>query len=196
MLNLFCNIIVMNNPIELVRDALDYYDNNNLKYTNFMNTVRYIKAIPVKNSRVKLELYDSDNNFIITIEIESLGMYNNNTSTWIWAWAQSNYQKENIIISRKILNYGLDLEAQYRFLKTELITSRFRISTYVQSDVHIAIASYLAKKPFILDIYIYPENDKVQEYQMPKIDKPGYTRYCYFVINHDEVDEYIKKHNL
>ena len=61
---------------------------------------------------------------------------------------------------RNILNYGLNLDpiTENTFLKTELITSRFRINDPVQLDVHIAISSYLSKVPFIFKHIIHEKD--------------------------------------
>ena len=59
------------------------------------------------------------------------------------------YYNNTNYISRKILNYGLDLDTNQNFLKTELVTSRFTVSNLLQLDIHVAIASYLTKIPNI-----------------------------------------------
>ena len=50
------------------------------------------------------------------------------------------------------MNYGAELDPELSFLKTELVTSRFRISDPIQLEIHTAIASYLSKKPVIFKL--------------------------------------------
>jgi hypothetical protein len=60
--------------------------------------------------------------------------------------------------------YGTDIDIDKNptniLLKNELVTSRFRIEDNVQIDIHCAIASYLAKKPFIFVWKDLPLKDK------------------------------------
>jgi hypothetical protein len=60
--------------------------------------------------------------------------------------------KNSTYTSRKILNYGLDLGPNQEYLKSELITSRFRITNPIQLDIHTAISSYLSQIPTIFQI--------------------------------------------
>ena len=59
------------------------------------------------------------------------------------------------VLLRKILNYGVELEPTNNFLKTELITSRFRVTNKIQLDIYSAIVSYLSKKPRVIKIKIF-----------------------------------------
>jgi hypothetical protein len=71
-------------------------------------------------------------------------------------------KKKNTTILRKILNYGIELEPTNNFLKTELITSRFRVTNKIQLDIYSAIVSYLSKKPRIIRIKLF-NNIKLTE---------------------------------
>jgi hypothetical protein len=58
--------------------------------------------------------------------------------------------KNSTYLSRKLLNYGLDIDNEELIqLKSELITSRFKIKNTLQLDIHLALAGYLCKNPII-----------------------------------------------
>ena len=92
-------------------------------------------------------------------------------------------------ISRKILNYGLDLTPDEQFLKSELITSRFRISSKIQLDIHVALASYLTKMPLIYKHITIPntktstEDDNIIEIVTDVNDETFHTQYYLFLLD-------------
>jgi len=141
--------------INIVNDALEYYDRNNEKFKNLKKRIKYIKyadAEPGDIEGVKLLFYDEDKNELFRSRIEILGKYYNNINTWVWGWSLPGIDKSLTSIIRKVFLYGTDINIQNPanvLLKNELITSRFRVVDNVQIDIHCAIASYLAKKPFI-----------------------------------------------
>ena len=66
--------------------------------------------------------------------------------------------KNTNYVSRKILEYGLDIDYKdISFLKTELITSKFRITDNIQLELHLALASYLSKNPVIFKYAYNPD---------------------------------------
>jgi len=145
------------NNIGIVTDSLEYFDVNTEKYNDSLRKLRYIKFI---NATSDLDhniiiMYDEDKNEILKSRYEIVGIYSSDTKTWAWGWAVPNFKKNSTNIVRKIMNYGAELDPSNKFLKTELITSRFRISDPIQLDIHVAIASYLSKKPLIYKYYIH-----------------------------------------
>ena len=97
---------------------------------------------------------DMDHNVIVFLTLkkkfyrsryEIIGLYTSENNIWAWSWAIQCF-KNNTNIARKIWNYGAVLDPNVGFLKTELITSRFKISNKIQLDIHVAIASYISKK--------------------------------------------------
>ena len=153
----------MNN--NLVITSLNYYDTNMEKNNKIFNKIdRYVKNIGNKNEleRNTIEFYDSDNKVIKKYEYEIIGMYNVETQLWSWAWAIADLQKNLSYKSRTLLEYGLNLtydSIEMTYLKAELITSRFRITTSVQLDIHVSLASYLTKVENIYKITQKISND-------------------------------------
>ena len=153
--------------ISLVTNALEYYDANNEIYNDTFKNVYYIKFIEAENDLEHniIIYFDKNKNEIFRSKYEVIGLYNTNSNTWTWAWAISSFKKNNTNIVRKIWNYGAVLDPSVKYLKTELITSRFRVADPIQLDIHVSIASYLSKNPLI-----YKHNVNIQ----PKIDADGY----------------------
>lgn len=133
----------------LVADSLEYYDFNNEKYESFfknVDSIQFEKA-PSISEHHKIIFFDSNKNVLATSRYENLGIYSQKGKIWTWAWSIPTFEKNSISIAKKILNYGIDIPASQRFLKNELIISRFKISNSVQIDIHAAIAMYLSKQP-------------------------------------------------
>lgn len=151
--------------MNIVTQALDYYDKNRESYSKFFSKVKFIEIKKTSKSdidRNEIFFYDNKKNIIGKSKYELLGTYYSEPKTWVWSWAKAINHKNETYISRKILNYGLDINIDPKkpnisekiFLKTELVTSRFRIHDPVQLDVHIALSSYISKIPIILP-YVY-----------------------------------------
>lgn len=145
--------------VNIIKDALEFYDNNNEKYENIKKKIKYIRIIPSQELHediigTKLSFYDKNKNELFASRIEFLGNYYNKINVWVWGWSIPILDKSLSTIIRKVFLYGTDIDiTPYNFdnilLKNELITSRFRIIDEVQLEIHCAIASYLSKKPFI-----------------------------------------------
>lgn len=143
------------NIISLIPMALEYYDLNTEKYRSLKKKIKSHRIITSKSNlkRNTIVLYDGEGKELLTSEFEVCGIYNDAYKLWAWAWSRPNFSKNMTTISRKILNYGFDLTStESTVLKTELITSRFKISSPVQIDIHLALASFLSKNPLIFEL--------------------------------------------
>jgi len=137
----------------IVSKSLEYYDKNlelnNKKYFNKINNIKFIKSNSNNDmEKNKIEFYYNKKK-LYSFKYEEIGSYYNKSKLWVWAWADPKLKKKENYISRKILNYGLDLDTNQQFLKTELITSRFIVNNLLQLDIHVSLASYLTKIPNI-----------------------------------------------
>lgn len=209
----------MNRSIDIVTNALEYYDKNNESYTNILSKIKYYKLI-LSDSDIehnKIIFYDKNKQKLFESMYEMLGTYDNSTLTWIWAWSIPSFKKNITYISKKILNYGLDIpsSSENTFLKSELITSRFRISSMIQIDLHVSIASYISKKPLIYKLVrkksspneddiikvvtlddiddtndtndINDTNDNTND--KIKYDKNDYKIFYLFLLDHDKINK-------
>lgn len=145
--------------LNIISQSLEHYDKINIINKDLLNTIHYIRIIKTETHNC-ISFYDKSKNLINTYEYEILGMYNSTGNIWLWAWANALTKKNAIVTAKKILNYGLDLDRDYLFLKNELITSRFRISNPIQLDMHVAIGLYLSKKNMIFSYRIYDDSSK------------------------------------
>ena len=143
--------------VDFIRDALEFYDLNQVNVINFLNKayyIRYEENNDEKIETVKILFFDKNKHKIFESCIEYLGIYIPNTKTFKWSWSVPAYNKKYTVLSRNLLNYAFNLEVQDEYsLKSELLNSRIEVLTSFQMDIHIATASYLAKKPFILKYY-------------------------------------------
>ena len=143
----------MDNIKNLILNSLKYYDINNEKYLNFFNKVAYYRILEGIHDldQNKIIFYDKNKVEFYRTRYEMLGYYYKDIKLWVWGWVMGR-KKSEIIISRKLLNYGLDLGKEFDFLKMELITSKFRLISDFQLDIHISIASYISKNPLIFKL--------------------------------------------
>jgi len=156
----------MNNISNFISDSLEYYDKNMEKYTEFLKKVKYIQFVESQYDNGKtynIEFFD-DKGIIHQSRYEVLGIYDIKSSIWIWGWAVPYLDKKLTYISRKILNYGTELDVDNEFLKTELITSRFKISNDIQIDIHSAISMYLSKQNFIANMSLEKMSEETNKY--------------------------------
>jgi hypothetical protein len=141
--------------LNIVGDALKFYDENNEKYESLKKKIKYFKYAMLDQKDidgVKIVFLDEDKKELFTSRVEIIGKYYNTINTWIWGWSIPNIDKSLTTIIRKVFLYGTDIDARNSanvMLKNELLTSRFIVSDTIQLDIHCAIASYLAKKPVI-----------------------------------------------
>lgn len=144
--------------IDLVKNSLEYYDRNMERYQSFIKRIKYIRFHKTDSEMEHdtVVMFDKDKEEIHKSRYENIGVYTIDSSIWVWAWSIPTLKKNTTYIISQILNYGIKLSPQERFLKTELVTSRFKISTRVQLEIHAAIASYLAKYPFVLSYIFVP----------------------------------------
>jgi hypothetical protein len=158
------NIVKVNltPDIIMLKEALEYFDTNQYKLEELNNKLKYIEFIDSEKDfeHNEIILYDNDFSKLKKTKYEYIGTFDSSTLIWSWAWAIPTMKKKNTTIIRKILNYGVELEPTNNFLKTELITSRFRVTNKIQLDIYSAIVSYLSKKSSIIKIKIF-NNTKI-----------------------------------
>ena len=160
------------NDVNMLKSALEYYDKNTETINKIFERVVYIKDFP-SNSELEnnvIGFYDEDKKLLFKSRYELMGLYQADTKLWTWGWALPTLKKNLVNIIKKILFYGIDLNTNSLFLKSELINSRFYISSKVQLDIHCAIASYLSKKPIIYGIKTF-NNPVVIEDELVDITK-------------------------
>jgi len=162
---------------EIVAPALEYYDRSREQYKPLFEKLSPTKfkkdTSPHDLEHNKITFLDNKNKEILTSNYEIVGIYSNFHKMWCWAWSVPIFRKNETYISKKILNYGLELESSL-FLKTELVTSRFKISDKIQLDIHIAIATYLSKKIIYKYRYFKNKND---------INTDNYIDYYIFLLD-------------
>lgn len=148
--------------IDLIKNSLEYYDRNKETYYSFIKNIKYVgfnKSTNDMNHDI-IKFYDENKNEIHVSAYEEVGVYSSDHMIWTWAWSIPFLRKNQTYIISKVLDYGIQLSPKELFLKTELVTARFKISTKIQLDVHASIASYLSKQPLVLSYVFDPVNVK------------------------------------
>jgi hypothetical protein len=158
--------------VSIIPDALKYYDANTDRFMKIRKKIKYysdsesksannsdtISSDAINTDHVEYSFYDKDKIFLFKSRIEIVGKYYEGASIWFWGWALPSINKSASTTIRNVFIYGTDINVinngivddEKLLLKNELITSRSIITDLIQIDIHCALASYLAKKPFIL----------------------------------------------
>jgi hypothetical protein len=203
--------------MDIINNALEYYDKCKIKYDKILSKIKYYKYISKNSDIEKSEIifYDKNKEVIFKSPYEVVGNYYANESIWIWAWGILTYSKNRIYQSKKILLYGLDIDCntenngqsendyQNLFLKFELTTPRFKINNYIQLDIHIAICAYITKNPIIIPQLYYqdtngtPSNDihkfkNINIYNIDNNNAKYYNLVFLFILDYEQVDELLK----
>jgi hypothetical protein len=130
-----------------------------------LENVRYYKFV-YKNLDFEkniIQFYDKDKNFLYEYYYEIIGQYNNINKLWQWAWSNTAFNKNINYTSRKLLNYGLDIEfdsysvtiSSMLNIKKHLITSHFIVDNIMLLDIYLGLANYLVKNINIIYIKNY-----------------------------------------
>jgi len=130
-------------------------------------------------------LYDENQDELLRSKYEFLGIYENTSRIWTWAWSMAVIPKNVTYTSRKLLSYGLDIPSDQVLLKTELITSRFRIASEIQLQIHCAIAAYISKKPIIYRLKYPPDVDYDEKIHPIVKDSEKYRELFLFLHDYD-----------
>jgi hypothetical protein len=149
--------------------------------------IRYLKdktkvrLVPQKrnNNRDLWTFYDVNTNEpILETEVEYLSIYNSKLKIWCWAWSVPLLSSLNINLSKEMLLYALKLGPELSYLKSILITSRGTVVDPIQVDIHLALASYILKQP-----YVFPYKHPMETYMV----------YYYILLNTDGLNELFEK---
>ena len=179
----------MTSTSSIVTNALEYYDNNNEKYKMLKDKSKYVK-IQNKNNDIDhniIFIYDENKNLIFKSRYELIGMLSNESKIWTWGWAVPYQKKKSINIVKDILLYGINLSPnEDNILKTELITSRFRVANDTQLDIHISLSSYLSKNPLIFEYSPNELNNSLNNYEYTEsTNREGLITSFLFLLDYD-----------
>ncbi len=177
---------------DIVKTSLEYYDSYQPKIDELVNKIHFIKIINNKNITDEIIFFDKNKKEIFKSSYEVLSAYIPQQQTWKWSWSLPTMLKKSNFISRKILEYALNLDPEKDYLlKSTLINSKIRIINDIQLDIYKALSANLSRKPFILKLFLVPlESEKETEYYpFKKInddpDNINYVAYYLFILDYD-----------
>jgi hypothetical protein len=139
----------INNNIKL---SIDNYDMNKESFFKKFKNIKFFNFDYNDNYKTMV-FYNENKEKIFVYSYELLGRYYNKQNFFQWSWSLIDTNKQLCIISKKILNYGIELIADDGLLKFMLINSRIYIQNSFEKDLIIAYSLYISKIPFILPFY-------------------------------------------
>jgi len=150
----------MNNNY-IIRNAYTYYDQKMRKFEQDFNLTKQIKFEEIllgsDSIRSVLRFKDLDNKVLFDAEFEIIGIKypiknKKKTFLWVWGWAHPQLKKNNTLLSKKLLKYGLDIPKSQNninmFIKSILTNSRMEINR-IEANLIEALSLYLTKKEAI-----------------------------------------------
>lgn len=144
------------NNLEIVKNALHYYDEHLFKYSPFYDVYSHCK-FPVSGNTI--QIYSRDDKIIYSGRYEVLCCYVELENLLVWGWAIPWTFGEMITTSRRILNYALDMPCEDLInpLKEALITSRIRMSDakvtkFIQIDILVSLACFLSDRRVVIRV--------------------------------------------
>lgn len=179
--------------MDIIRDALKYYDQNNEKYLKIKKKIKFVKHATADQrdiEGVKLIFYDKDMKELFTSRVEILAKFYSEIKVWCWGFSIPSLDRSITALSKRIFLYGCDIDIhnpENILLKNELITSRFIINDEAQIDIHCAIGSYLSKKPFIFQWKSFLFEKEILEVKGEFDDEKTDVIYYTFIIDPPDV---------
>lgn len=163
----------MQNFNNVILNSLNYYDASLEKYSKLLKYKRELLYDDIKNSYI-IKFLNVDGSVVFSSKCEIIGKYDLLNGYWLWAWADNNYEGAIMQYSKKILNYGLNIENSK--LRDHFINSKIYINSNPQLDVHLALILYILKKQLIVATQrtfsldtIYLDAEKKENYNVPPI---------------------------
>lgn len=144
----------------IIKNAYNYLDNKLEKYRQkVQGKVAKWRLISSSSDNITpiYEFFDVNDKLLFKAECEILGIEyrdENNKDLWVWSWAHVGLDKNQTILSRRLLQYGLDIitkDLNDYFLKSIFINSRLKIND-VEVVVILALSIYISKKEYIMKL--------------------------------------------
>jgi hypothetical protein len=97
------------------------------------------------------------NKINMKFKYELLGIFDNTNLIWIWSWMIPSISFNKMLLSKKVLDYGLNLETKNNddtiYLKTQFLNSRFKIDNNLQLEINLILSTYIIREDFL---FLYP----------------------------------------
>lgn len=154
--------------------AYEYFDNKKELYGKYIddNNIKAIRRSEHSNDMEQLnfEILSDDGNVVATGNYSIIGYFNNEISTWYWGWAVPFPVKSENYLSRKLLNYAMDLDINTNdivlssILKAELLNSKIYIGyPTLEIEKYIALSLYVTKSDYYKQIMVTSYNVKTKK---------------------------------
>ena len=151
----------MNNN-NIIKNSYSYFDSKaesnetNLKFSKINKWKELDQGSDIK--RPIMRFFDDNGNNLFDAEYEIIGTQypvDNKEILWVWGWAHPQLNKNQTMLCRNLLSYGLDITNTESyidmFLKSIFTNSRLKISDN-ELELLIAISLYLTKKEGVITL--------------------------------------------
>ena len=122
----------------VIRNSLETYDTNQLKFKKFIAKVKYIKFIDNKNLTDHIVFYDKNKKKLFDSAYEVMGIFVPQNNMWKWSWSIPNMKNKYLVT---VINSAADYIEHKRF------NSLFEAREYAETR----------EKHFIVEIWEFQE---------------------------------------
>jgi hypothetical protein len=130
------------------------------------------KILKCKNDMIKSNndtkpdkiIFTKNNKLFASAEIYCIGMMNIKNNIWIWSWSDYGINNNSSILSRKVLNYGMDLIIQEDgslnnnnsnnfniIIKLFLTNSRLKLYSNLEFELILALSMNILNADYIFN---------------------------------------------
>lgn len=151
---------------QVIADALLAYDKAR-PITMWLRNHTQLEYIASDSDLVRGRLVFRDkstNSIVLETEFEYMGSHYEGYNVFIWSWAQAHLTRPYIYLTRKALEYALDLEPDKNYIRSTLSLSRGSVSHHIQVDINVALCAYLIKQSYIYPIVTVINNSTLIKY--------------------------------
>jgi len=157
------------NIVDLTKKSLDYYDNQNLLYKEYLENTDF----EIKESEFIISKNDK---IILKGDYQIVGLFDFQTKVWINGWAMNLWPMEGDMnqknsLSRQLFDYVYNIKINYElnyntyinnYINNQLCNSRILVEDNIELDIFLGLISYLLKDKikFIYPHIKYLNNDK------------------------------------
>lgn len=147
--------------MNIIALALSYYDKYH-KENEVLYDTKYNIIINDKNNNRNVQIKLNEN-IVKEGYFNILGIFFPENNTFVWGWSlpyssiNNNSDKDQTYLSRRILNYALDMDFDSRNpmiyeLRTELLSNKIKIEHPYQLEKLIAVSQYITKTQMVYKI--------------------------------------------
>lgn len=133
----------------LIKKSFYEYDKMNLTFKKYIENENII----LNKDTLEINFIDFNKKF----NYSRLGFFDEDNNTWIWAWATYDYTYKEIYMSKRLLDYGIEIKPI--LFKIYLVNTRLKILNELQLQFMLGFVLLILNKKTKGFIYVKRKNN-------------------------------------